>query len=907
MIRILGDQDALASDDSAKAGWKLGTTVGSAATNGGAYGLWLCNYGSTIASSASVDGTLAAIFYLRDGGLALTGTMAGGTRAASGSQVLINSAGSESSPGYTFDMAVYDSGGTQTNTIRFNFDRNSRNYARKVFNTNATKTNTSLTDTSVSTGSNVVLGESFEKAISDKISGAKCYGVLMGLGGDREGNDFKFATRAARSGWFISQDLRATPANADPDENVLTPAYNPDNTAVINRLFKFHTLSTGQYEQRNFKISIENIRYSTNPENPYGSFDVVVRALSDSDNAPKVVERFNNCNLNPNSDRYIAVVIGDTYYEWDNDKKRLVEYGEHPNNSKIIRMEMASAVANSQVNAEALPFGAEGPIKRTGWKAYFHTGSQSGSIITASGSHGAAAKANSDSAPGMKATGSNVLNVVRTGAQFASFTGSTYSTDTTKSTLFWYGKAAAAADAGQGTWIANFTFPSTSLRSKPTDGNLSDPTLAYFGFTNSSGSTNTAFEASTVDILRPLPAAYSNFAPESLYSEKSWIFSLDDVSGSYAGVYQYESGSRGLGKSITAISGSYKSVLDLGFNRFTAPIFGGFDGFDITEAEPLNQSRALPSTATEAANSMYYSVKKGMDLLADPEYVETNLVAQPGIVNENLTQHILNICEDRGDALAIVDPRGGYLPSSENGNSEQSRISTNHVNEVVRNMERRSINSSYGAAYYPWVQIRDDIGGGTLYVPPSVPAIGAMAFSDKQKAVWFAPAGFNRGGLSNGAGGFPVVNVRSKLSSRERDDLYEASINPIASFPSEGIVIFGQKTLQTTPSALDRINVRRLMIFVKKEISNIAANLLFEQNVPETWDRFVSQVEPFLSSVRTGFGLSDFRVVLDETTTTPELVDRNIMYAKIFLKPTRAVEFIAIDFNITNTGASFDD
>jgi phage tail sheath protein FI len=222
-------------------------------------------------------------------------------------------------------------------------------------------------------------------------------------------------------------------------------------------------------------------------------------------------------------------------------------------------------------------------------------------------------------------------------------------------------------------------------------------------------------------------------------------------------------------------------------------------------------------------------------------------------------------------------------------------------------MERRSINSSYGAAYYPWVQIRDDIGGGTLYVPPSVPAIGAMAFSDKQKAVWFAPAGFNRGGLSSGAGGFPVVNVRSKLSSRERDDLYEASINPIASFPSEGIVIFGQKTLQTTPSALDRINVRRLMIFVKKEISNIAANLLFEQNVPETWDRFVSQVEPFLSSVRTGFGLSDFRVVLDETTTTPELVDRNIMYAKIFLKPTRAVEFIAIDFNITNTGASFDD
>jgi len=194
-----------------------------------------------------------------------------------------------------------------------------------------------------------------------------------------------------------------------------------------------------------------------------------------------------------------------------------------------------------------------------------------------------------------------------------------------------------------------------------------------------------------------------------------------------------------------------------------------------------------------------------------------------------------------------------------------------------------------------------------LWAPPSVAALGAMAFSDKKKAVWFAPAGFHRGGLSRGAAGFPVLNVRSKLTSADRDDLYEANINPIASFPQEGIVIFGQKTLQVTPSALDRINVRRLMIFVKKQVSRIAANLLFEQNVQETWNRFTSQVEPFLSNIQSQFGLSEFRVVLDESTTTPELIDRNVMYAKIFLKPARAIEFIAIDFNITNTGASFDD
>ena len=152
-----------------------------------------------------------------------------------------------------------------------------------------------------------------------------------------------------------------------------------------------------------------------------------------------------------------------------------------------------------------------------------------------------------------------------------------------------------------------------------------------------------------------------------------------------------------------------------------------------------------------------------------------------------------------------------------------------------------------------------------------------------------------------------MLGVRQRLTAAERDELYDANINPIASFPSEGIVIFGQKTLQVTPSALDRINVRRLMIFVKKEISRIASRILFEQNVQSTWDKFLGQVVPFLEGVQAGLGLTDFRVILDETTTTDDLIDRNILYAKIFLKPARAIEFIALDFIITRSGASFDD
>ena len=151
------------------------------------------------------------------------------------------------------------------------------------------------------------------------------------------------------------------------------------------------------------------------------------------------------------------------------------------------------------------------------------------------------------------------------------------------------------------------------------------------------------------------------------------------------------------------------------------------------------------------------------------------------------------------------------------------------------------------------------------------------------------------------------MGVAERLTSFQRDKLYEANINPIATFPSEGIVIFGQKTLQVTQSALDRINVRRLMNFVKKRISRIASRTLFEQNVIATWNSFLGQVEPFLDSVQIDLGLADYKVILDASTTTPDLIDRNIMYAKIMLKPVRAIEFIAIDFTITDSGASFED
>jgi hypothetical protein len=356
---------------------------------------------------------------------------------------------------------------------------------------------------------------------------------------------------------------------------------------------------------------------------------------------------------------------------------------------------------------------------------------------------------------------------------------------------------------------------------------------------------------------------------------------------------------------VAAGTNGYKEVIDEGFGRFTTVLNGGFEGLNILEREPFRNTLLANTTAN--TNYAFATIDRAIDAVADAEVVECNMMTYPGLTNTILTNKLLDVCESRGDALAIIDIEDAYVPSAENASALPSdRILP--VDSAIDALDLRNLNNSYGCCYYPWVQITDTVTtGGSLWAPPSVVALGTFASSQARSELWFAPAGFNRGGLTEGSAGIPVTNVRSRLSSKERDDLYAANINPIAQFPAEGIVVFGQKTLQVTQSALDRINVRRLMIYVKREISRIAATLLFEQNVSATWNRFLGRTNPFLQSVKTRLGLTDFKVLLDETTTTPDLIDRNILYAKIFLKPARAIEFIALDFVITRSGASFED
>ena len=239
------------------------------------------------------------------------------------------------------------------------------------------------------------------------------------------------------------------------------------------------------------------------------------------------------------------------------------------------------------------------------------------------------------------------------------------------------------------------------------------------------------------------------------------------------------------------------------------------------------------------------------------------------------------LCERRADALAVIDPvpYGGTVTSAKTA--------------------ANASNSSYGATYWPWCQVFSSAMGKLVWVPASVLMGGVFAFSDQVSAPWFAPAGITRGGIPN------VVKVERKLSLSDRNNLYLDNVNPLATFPGNGVVVFGQKTLQQKATALDRVNVRRLLIALKGYISGVSRSLVFEQNTAVTRNKFLNQVNPYLDSVVQRQGLYAFKVVMDESNNTPDVVDRNQLVGKIYIQPTKTAEFVILDFTILPTGVSF--
>ena len=866
MIRLLGED----SDDASTAGtagWQTLDSSGAANSldtgGGGAYGLFIVDSGSNAANQTDLTGTLAAIFYCGEGAVFLSGTTIGAEADKSYAAAPMNSVAKN-----TFILEV-SSSTAGTEGIEFNFDPNDKKFIRKVFNTNPTLTNASI----VSDQKYYWLGESFENDVQTRCTASAQIGIILGLAASgsatgQEQSKHTYARHDAKTPWIVSQ-------------HVGTAADFSETFANVQKLFRLVSIKGGSWASQNLKVSIADLRASRSPYDPYGTFSVLVRKASDSDASPNVLERYTHCNLNPNSENYVAKKIGDQHLAWVESERTYRLIGDYANRSRYFRVEVDERVKNGGINKGLIPFGFYGPPRFKGF-----------TIVS-----GAATPKQFDTVGTVEAN------------PFVEGSGSVLGYPTTHQLAdqFVYIKA------NQVGWKTKFQFPTLPLRlsSKETGVSLSKPENTYWGIVTTLTGTDSRFNQSYGDILRPSPAGISDSdkaVPADDWQEYSFYFTMDNLSASADNVADsiehavYLSTSRKAGTSLTAQVG-VTGTLDKGFDRFTMPVIGGADGVNILEQEPFGHHVIGGASETEKTNYAYYSVKRAIDTVEDAEYVRMNILSAPGIRATKLTQRMIDVAEKRGDTLAIIDLTGDYTPSTEATTAESARIGS--VNTTITNLESRAINSSYACAYYPWVQVRDSLSGNNVWVPPSVVALGVMGTSETRSELWFAPAGFNRGGLTDGAAGLSVVGVRQRLTSKERDKLYEKNINPIASFPAEGIVVFGQKTLQVTPSALDRINVRRLMIFVKREISLMANDILFDQNVQATWNRFLGRVNPFLTNVKIRFGLSDFLVVLDESTTTPDLVDRNIMYAKVFLKPARAIEFIALDFVITNTGAEF--
>jgi phage tail sheath protein FI len=276
-----------------------------------------------------------------------------------------------------------------------------------------------------------------------------------------------------------------------------------------------------------------------------------------------------------------------------------------------------------------------------------------------------------------------------------------------------------------------------------------------------------------------------------------------------------------------------------------------------------------------------------LNILKNQDEFDINLILLPGIIDSlhtSITSKAIDVCEDRGDCFTILDP---------------VEYGKNVANATT---QAEAKDSNFAAMYYPWIKISDSqVAGAQRWVPPSVVLGGIYAFNDRVAHPWFAPAGLNRGGITT------AIQAQRKLTQSDRDTLYDSNVNPIATFPGQGVTVFGQKTLQKKNSALDRINVRRLLIRVKKFVASSSRFLVFEQNTAATRRRFLGIVNPFLEQVQSQSGLNAFRVVMDETNNTPDTIDRNQLVGQLFLQPTRTAEFIVLDFTVQPTGASFPE
>jgi len=711
-------------------------------------------------------------------------------------------------------------------------------------------------------------------------------------------------------------------------------------------LFSFETISDGAGSNARFKISISEVKRSSDPKVPYGSFAVQVRDFGDTDKNIRILERYPNCSLNPADENYVAKKIGDmkVYYNFDalaDSDRRLVVSGQNPNKSQYVRIVMNTAVTNGYIPKDALPFGFRGlPVLKTN------------DSLSDSGLAADALPAGGDPEHyrlyGATTAASRILSAsvvppvplrfkATKGAVKASstpaFVGEPGSSETADANIYWgvkFERLPATGSMSNSVLNSNASSEQNPLISAYSKflgiqkmdvfvtGSGADQfndnkfTLARVALYNSVAADSTL----AASIVTNITGSDAEHMLETAY--------LRDKDPNYTD-YTVLDGTR---NRITMASLLSYADSHTYFNKFTNYLkftnmmYGGFDGNNILDKDMRLMNDRAASTATGGKadggdisrlnlnatyspgsgpdNNTVFAYRTAAKILLDPMASRINIMTIPGIKDPNVTDFVSDLTRDYGQAIYLMD-----IPAYDKTGTGTRLYSDSDAQPNVRNtsdqFSGRAIDNNFVATYFPDVSLLDEVNSNRVVsVPASVVALGALAYNDAVSYPWFAPAGFNRASLDR------VRNTAVRLTAGDRDTLYETRINPIANFPNGGFVIFGQKTLQQAQTALDRVNVRRMLLEVKRLIVKVANKIVFEQNTPKTRARFVAQVTPLLSVVQSQQGIDQFKVIMDSSNNTPEDIEGNRLNGRIILVPTRAVEFIAIDFIITNSGVSFE-
>ena len=613
----------------------------------------------------------------------------------------------------------------------------------------------------------------------------------------------------------------------------------------VYQLFKYITIGDGNSSNRDVKVSLANMSFETN------TFDLLVRAYNDSDASPVVLEKYTNCTMDPNSNSFVAKKVGSSD-------------GQYEILSKYIMLQM-----NPDAPSDSLPCGFEGYLIRT----Y-----------------------------------SGITTPYTVAPPFPIYKTKYYT---------------------PGEVIYNPPFGLSSGSDNSTISNGENSRRAYLGFSTSIGQDVNFFDYKgnqTPTGFTCTEQTYENWSIQTKGFHMDSGATVITIASAYSnsGETAFEVG---VGQFNTEPLYSNEVYYRIYSRKFTVLPYGGFDGWDIYRERRTNSDSfqlgkvgylsgaregcqpypnatgwgafrqiTVEDNTTDYANTDYYAYRLGIESFNNPAIININVFATPGIDyvnNEALVRYSIDMVEtDRADSI--------YVTTTPDFDLLQPSLSMDNFiypQDAVDNLYTTDIDSNYTVTYYPWVLTRDSVFNTQIYIPATAEVCRNLALTDNTSFPWFATAGYTRGIVNS-------VRARRRLTQLDRDTLYQGRINPIATFNDVGTVIWGNKTLQLRESPLDRVNVRRLLLQARKLISAVAIRLLFEQNDAVVRQQFLDSVNPILDAIRRDRGITDFRVTV---SSTPEELDSNQMSGRIFLKPTKALEFIDIEFVITPQGASFEN